>query len=136
MEREMETNLDSFFKTSKTKEQEGTWFPVTKDVQFKMKRFGGWNSKEIQKVVAAHHAPHSKQLALGILSEEKERQLHTKAFVESTIVDWSGIIIDGEAVPFSVELAVQTLVEMPDLLEALIKEASDKDNFKEDLGNS
>lgn len=132
----METNLDGLYKTNRDMETEGNWFEVADGVAFKIKRFGGYNSPEIKKAVAKYHKPHALMISKGLLPDAKEREIHTRAFVESSIVDWKGITIGDEVAEFTVDKAVEMLVGLPDLVEVLMQEASNFENYREELGNS
>lgn len=132
----METNLDALYKTDKGHETEGIWMEISPDVGFRLKRFGGYNSPAIKKVMANYNKRFARQIDNGTLPEDVERKIYTKAFVKSTMTDWKGIEINGQLEDFTVDKAVEMLVGLPDLLEVLVTEASKAENYKEDLGNS
>jgi hypothetical protein len=132
----MKTNLDSAFKTDTTLETDGIWFEIQDGVKFKCRRFGGMNTQKVKASSSKYFKPFLKQIELGTLSEEKSREITIKSFVESCLVDWSGVEIDGQVAPFSVESAYKLLIELPALAETLIKYSSEMNPYKEELGNS
>lgn len=139
----MKSNLDSLFKTDKGQELSGVWFLVTETAGFLVKRWGGANSKEIQKKLAKYYKPHARLIESGAMEEATARKILLKVFVESCIMDWKGIEIDGEIRKFDKTLVVDFLMELPDLADALIQYAGDISNFKEEdsegleeMGNS
>jgi hypothetical protein len=132
----MKTNLDSAFKTDTSLEIEGVWFEIQDGVKFKCRRFGGMNSQKVKAISAKYLKPFLKQIELGTLSEQKSREITVKSFVESCLVDWSGVVVDGVEAPFTVESAIKLLVELPALAETLIKYSGEMNPYKEDLGNS
>lgn len=132
----MKTNLDAFYKTDKKNELEGIWFDISDDVGFRIKRFGGFNAPSVKAASAKYYKPYARQLKAGTLPVEKEREVMIKTFVDSAIIDWTGIEIDGKLVEFSKEACTNLLLELPDLAEALIEYATQFEHFKEDLGNS
>lgn len=132
----MKTNLDQFYKTDKKLETEGIWFNISEECGFLMRRFGGFNSTEVKKAMAKYYKPYAKMIKAGTLPAEKENLVMVKTFVESSIIDWRGVEIDGEEADFSFDNAVKLLTELPQLADTLIEYASSYESFKEDLGNS
>lgn len=132
----MKSNLDGNFKTDKDFETEGIWIAVNEEVEFKVSRFGGFNSSAIKKAVAKYHQPHAHAIKAGRLPQEEEMKIMTKVFVESSISDWKGVEIDGADTPFSKDACIELLCGLPDLTEVLMKEASEQANYREELGNS
>ena len=131
----MKSNLDSFFKTNELAEKEGNWFLITDTAGFLIRRFGGYNSPNVKMAMAKYHKPYARQIQAGTFSDEKQIEIMTKVFVESSIVDWKGIEIEGKDTPFSKEACTELLISLPDLAETLLQYASESNNFKEDLGN-
>ena len=132
----MKTNLDSIFKTDEEMEKTGIWFMVKDDVGFLVKRFGGKNSTQVKAALAKHSKQYARQIEAGTMEVEKEKEIMTKVFVESSLIGWQGIIIDGSPAEFSKEKAVQLLLELPELADKLISHATTSSNYREDVGNS
>jgi hypothetical protein len=132
----MKTNLDGLFKNNQSFEKDGVWFMINETTGFLIRRFGGMNSTQIKKALAKHYKPYASQIQNDTLSDEKSREIMTRIFVESSLVDWKGVEIDGSDTPFSVEMATKFLTNLPDLCDALRDYASDSKNYREDLGNS
>lgn len=132
----MQTNLDKFYKNSEAYETKGIWFDISNDLGFHIKRFGGFNSPAIKLALAKYYKPYSRQVEAGTLSLEKEKEIHTKVFVESCVIGWKGVEIDGKIAEFSQDLALKFFLSLPELTESLIAYATDAKNYREDLGNS
>jgi hypothetical protein len=132
----MKTNLDTLFKTSDSMETTGIWMTVSEDVGFLVKRFGGYNTPKVKAATAKYYKPYARLIENGTIAPEKEKEIMTKIFVESSLMDWKGIEIDGKPAPFSKEVATEFLLSLPELAESLLSYASDSKNYKEDLGNS
>ncbi|MCK5883235.1 MAG: hypothetical protein KAG61_06065 [Bacteriovoracaceae bacterium] len=132
----MASNLDGKFKTDKDFEKSGIWIAVNEEVEFRVSRFGGFNAPAIKKAIAKYHKPHTLAIKAGRLPAEEELLIMTKVFVESSITDWKGVEVDGEVVDFSISACVDLLSGLPDLTEVLMKEASEQENYREELGNS
>lgn len=132
----MQSNLDKFFKNDENLESGGIWMEVDEGVKFLVKRFGGFNSSQVKSALAKHYKPYARQVELGTLPLKKEREIQNRVFVESCLLDWKGIVLDGKEAPFNKEDAVKLLTQLPELSDALVTYASDAKNYKEDLGNS
>lgn len=132
----MKTNLDTVFKTNKLSEKEGQWFDVTDEISFFMKRFGGTNSQSVKAAMAKHYKKYAKMVQAGTLPASKEQEILYKAFIESSMISWKGVEIDGELKDYSDDDCLKLFLELPDLADTLIDYASNFDSFKEDLGNS
>jgi hypothetical protein len=131
----MKTNLDKAFKNNDGLEKDGIWMEISEGVGFLVGRFGGFNSPKIKTALAKHYKPYARQVENGTLSSEKEREISTKVFVESCVIGWKGIEIDGKIAEFSKEAAIQLLTSLPELNDALVQYATDTKNYREDLGN-
>lgn len=133
---EVKSNLDGLFKTDKKQESEGIWFEIQDGIKFKVKRFGGMNNQSAKGALAEYHKPYAAVIASGTLPDEKNLEISVKVFVKACMVDWAGVQLDGKDVEFSFDNAVKLLTSLPELTQVLIQHASDKDNYKVDLGNS
>ncbi len=132
----MKTNLDKFFKTNSDLEKSGIWFEISDTTGFLLNRFGGMNSDKVKAMMAKYYKPYARQIENGTMDPKKEKEIMVKVFVESSVLDWKGVEIEGVDTPFSKETAVEFFVELPELAEALMSHAMDFKNYKEDLGNS
>jgi hypothetical protein len=132
---EFKTNLDTAFKTNSELEMDGVWFSTTETTSFKCRRFGGVNTQKVRSASAKYFKPYSKQIDANALSDEKQRELTVKAFVEACLVDWRGVEVNGKELPFSIENAVKLLTALPALTDTLIKYTTEMDSYKEVLGN-
>lgn len=135
----MKTNLDKLFKTNEHYESEGIWMEISDETAFKVRRFGGNHNTAFKEAYARHMKPHLRSLENGTMSHKKENTILTKFFVESCLIDWRGVVINGEEASFSKEAAYKLFERLPDLLKAIIEEAKNRENFLEeqleDLGN-
>lgn len=130
----MKSNLDGIFKRDTTLEREGVWFEVSSGTQFLLRRFGGSNI-EVKKAMLKFYKPYAKLIEKNLLPESKEKEVYVKAFVDSSLIDWKGVEIEGEEAPFTFDNAVKLLVSLPELTEALMEHSQDQSNFQEEVGN-
>lgn len=132
----MKTNLDKEYKNNEKEEKEGIWFDIKEGVGFLVRRFGGYNSPKMKAAIAQHLKPYSYQIQKETLDHKKEIEIYTKLFVDSCVVDWKGIEIDGKIEEFSKDRCTELLIARQELLKDLIKYSEDSKNYREELGNS
>ena len=130
----MKSNLDKHFKQDNSLEQNGVWFELENGVKFLIRRFGGSNT-EVKKAMVKYYRPVAKLIEKNLMPPEKEKEVVSKAFIKSCIIDWEGVEIDGELRPFDFDTAVQLFSSLPELLETLMEYAQDSENYREDVGN-
>lgn len=135
----MKTNLDKIFKTSAVIEKSGVWLDISEETGFLVRPFNK-NNPNIKSAMAVHFKPHQRQIEMGTLDPSKEAEINAKVFVNSCLIDWKGVEIDGVDTPFSKEVAIKFLVSLPELFETLMSYAQDYKNYQEiedeTLGNS
>lgn len=131
----MKTNLDSMFKTNETLEDLGVWFDLSEKTGFLVRRFGGSNAPRIKASVAKIYKPYTRQVETGTLDPAKEKELEVRVLVDTCILGWRGVEIDGVDAKFEKELAVKFFLALPELANTLTKYATDVSNYKDDLGN-
>lgn len=56
-----------------------------------------------------------------------------RALADNVLLDWSGIIIDGEERPYTKELGYQVLLNYPKIREFVVEKAAEPATFKEVL---
>jgi|AntRauTorcE11897_2_1112592.scaffolds.fasta_scaffold00704_9 hypothetical protein len=132
----MKTNLDNIYKTDSSMEKDGIWFAITDETQFLVRRFGGANAQKVKQATAKYYKPFARQVENGTMSAEKEKEILVRSFVESCLVDWKGVEIDGEEQKFEKEKAIELFCNLPDLFESIYEYATATSSYREDLGNS
>lgn len=135
----MKTNLDKFFKTDSNLQKTGVWFDIDDKTGFLVIPINS-NNKNWRQMYAQSTKPYVRQMELGTMDPAKEIEITCRVFVETALLDWKGVEIDGVDIPYSKEAARKFLNSMPTLLDALIKYAMDNKNYLEDaneaVGNS
>lgn len=131
----MKSNLDSLFKSDSNLEKDGVWFKVSEDVSFLIRRFGGSNSQKVKLALAKYHKPKARLIELDQLSIEETAVIMAKVFCDACLVDWKGVEIDGQEVPYTFENGVDLFTKLPELFQTLHSYSSGFESFKEDLGN-
>ena len=135
---EIKSNLDSIFKRNTEVEKDGVWFVIGEEpheISFRMKRFGGDNNHSLRAALAKHYKPYARLIENDTLPESKGHEISVKVFVDTCLTDWKGVEINGVQEAFSKEAAVKLLIALPELFDKLKVYASDRSNFREDVGN-
>lgn len=131
----MKTNLDKFYKNDENLEKNGVWFDIADDVGFLIKPFRASNP-QVKASLAKYHKPYARQIEAGTLDAEKALDINIRLFVNSCLVDWRGVEIDGVITKYSHEIAMPFFKSLPDLFFTLWEHAQDFKNYREELGNS
>ena len=133
----MKTNLSKAYATDKNLEQEGKWFQVAEGVEFKLKRMGGSNATEVNRIRAKIIKPHLRLIEKNLLDKDVEKGLYIKVFIEACLVNWKGLLDDNDQeIPFTREFAQELFKDTPDLFDYVVDLTNDNESYKEDLGKS
>lgn len=147
------SNLRKMFGTSSTLEQSGVVIDygpnedlppgpdgVRPSMQFRVARAGGANLNH-KKSVTKQIAPHKRAVQIGALSVELAQKIDREAWLESCLLGWDNVTLDGEKLDFTRENADRLFAELPELYNALREESNNISLFREDeleadVGNS
>ena len=124
-------DIRKLFGVNKAKESEGAWCPIGGGIEVRVKRAGQSNNEfaaEQMKMLK----PFSKQIAMNTMDMDVLRQINAKLFAKHIIVDWRGVSIDGEAIPFSPAKFLEFAIEMPDFFSDVFAAATELQNFQDD----
>jgi len=132
----MKSNLDVMYKNNPVLEKEGIEFIVSEKISFTVRRWMGLHSFEVKKKLAHKHSPFVRQIEAGTLSEEKSKEIIISLFVDTCVVSWKGVEIDGVEKEFNRDDCIKLFTSLPDLCDSLLAYASDTKNYREELGNS
>lgn len=130
----MKTNLDSLYMLDEDLTEGGVWFRITDTIRFRVAHFDA-DTQRVRKVAMRVAGPHKHSIRLNTLSDDVAMDINVRTFVESCVLDWEGIEIDGEAVPFSKEDCIKLLKKRVKLFRDLEEYASSMVHYREELGN-
>ena len=123
-------DIRKLFGVNKAKEAEGSWCPIGGGIEVKVKRAGQAN-KEFAAEQMKMLKPFSKQIAMNTMDMDILRQINAKLFAKHVIVDWRGVSIDGETIPFTKEKFIEFANEMPDFFSDVFAAATELQNFQD-----
>jgi hypothetical protein len=138
----MKTNLTALYKTDKSFEKDGIWMAVGNGVEFKVRRFGGENSVSVAKAMAKFNKPYAAKMQSNSMTQEETNLVDAQILAEALISDWKGIKDDnGVELECTFQNVVSVLAELPELMAALMRNATDFNKYKvefdqEEVGNS
>ena len=122
-------DLRKAFGTNHELEQKGVWIAYDDSCAFLIGRIGGSNDTFSRRVNALLK-PHRHQVQADTLPPEKYQSIAMAAFVETVLLDWKGVELDGEELPFTKENALKLFRELPDLFNDLFNQAKSTANFR------
>lgn len=94
------------FRTNKEWELNGVWVDLGDGAQVKVARHGNPNHK---RVVRELLKPYKQQVRNETLSDEIAERIQKDALIECLLLDWRGIELDGEELPFNRENVAKAL---------------------------
>lgn len=109
-------------------------------MQFRVARAGGANQAH-SKALTQLTKPHRRAIQLGQLSNELAKSIDRQAWLETCLLGWSNITLDGQLLEFSRENAERLFTALPDLYADLREQSNNMSLYREemleaDLGNS
>jgi len=134
----MALDIKKEYTFDKDAETNGVWFDLGGGAWLKVARAGNDNwQKEYQKIDRRVRA----KLENDNLGQKQADDIISKVIAKSILLDWRGIAIDGEEIPYSVEKAHELLYNYPDFRGEVMGMARNEERFKkesieDDLGNS
>ena len=145
-------SLSKLFKTNSNMEREGILVDYGPNddlpevdgkrptMQFRVARAGGANQAH-NKAVERLIKPHKRAVQTGNLSNELAKTIDRTAWMETCLLGWSNITLNGQVLDFSKENADALFAELPDLYADLREQSNNASLFRDevleaDLGNS
>jgi hypothetical protein len=124
-------DLGQLFGTSSRLETEGVDLHLGGDCYITIRRAGGSNRAFLE-TFRRVTAPHRRAIERGTLDPDTDDELGIKIFAEAIIVEWRGVVVNGQAVEFSKEAFVRVMHELPDLWRLIRDEARNASNFRDE----
>ena len=117
------------FKTDTQKEVDGIWFEVGNGGRVKLARM---NNPQYLERMQQLTKPHSLEIRRGTIDTDVLDKIIAQCLAEKVILDWEGLVLYGEPVPYSVERVTEILLDssLKDFREFLVNEARSSDNFR------
>lgn len=141
-------SLSKLFKTDSNLERAGIFvdygpneeLPGKPAMRFKIARAGGANQAH-NKAVERLIKPHKRAVQTGNLSNDLAKSIDRTAWLETCLLGWENISLDGEVLEFNKENAERLFTALPDLYADLREQSNNMSLFREevleaDLGNS
>lgn len=125
------------YKTDETKTNEGVAIKLHEAENedgtiptFYLARMSSTN-KAYQKAMEAKTRPYRRQIELGTMSEETAIKINVDVFCETILKGWENVNNEhGQPLPFSKQIAVKLMTDLPDVLDRLTAEAKNIENFR------
>jgi hypothetical protein len=127
----MALNIIRDTKTNHSAETEGVWVDYQSGSRLLLARFENEKAQtyRIESFRENESVIKGKDL---VKADEKAREISTKALAKFVLLGWEGIVDDnGEAVPYSEELAYHYLTESRDFARDVIFESNQREKYLE-----
>ncbi len=116
------------FKTDEQAEVEGVWVPLSATARVKLARVG---NPRYQSCLKRLSLPYIKPgMRMSDIPEETYQAITKEAVAEAILVDWDGVIREGEVVAYSKEMALSAL-QMKDFFELVLAAANSMETYRE-----
>jgi hypothetical protein len=130
-------DLRKAFGVDATLEREGFELHLGGGAYITLARAGGGNVR-YERAVTKHLAPHRAARDAGTLENAMADTILHNVYADAVVLDWRGIELDGEPLPYSRDNAYKLLHELPDLWRIVQDAAGKLANFRQaevqDLG--
>lgn len=115
------------FKTDKQAEEEGTWVPLSATARLKIARIG---NPRYALALKRCSQPYVKPgMRLTDVDDETYTTITKHAVAEAILLDWEGVLRDGQPLPYSKEAAIDAF-EMKDFYELVLNLATSMETFR------
>lgn len=123
-------DLFELFSTNRESEEEGVWVELNAKTAFKVRAF---NAKAVGDLRDKLMKPYQTLVRANIpIPDEKNEEIGLKVISGAVLVDWRGVVIAGEEVPFSIDAAYDLLKKLPKLANFIASNAMETANFREE----
>jgi hypothetical protein len=125
-------SLYNLFETNEDRELDGfdlIIYDGDVEIKFVLARAGGSNRKFANRLQALTR-PYQRSMENGTMPEDKAAALMAQAIAETIILDWENVADrNGDMMEYSPARAKQLLIDLPDLRQIIMEEASKASNF-------
>lgn len=122
------TTLHDQYDTDERLETDGVWNQMGKELRIKIARA---RNPEYVKMFNRRARPHQHAMRNNTLSEDVAEQLMLDVEARTILVDWDGLKdADGNAVPYSPEMARDLLHAMPEFRRHVLELAEEIGNYQ------
>jgi len=119
------------FGTVKAMETEGFDLQFGPDTVVRIARAGGANVR-YENAMRKHSEPYRRAIAAGTLDDDLAQKLWQRIYAESIVLGWSGVEIDDEPIPYTVDNAIRLFNELPEFWRIVREEATKLANFRQE----
>lgn len=124
-------NIATAFAIDTDKAEQGAWFPLTKDISVKLRRF---KSEASQKARIEYMKPYVGLTRRGQeLPDNVSVEILTKQMAKGVIVDWKGVKSGDVDLPCTFDNKVELLTALPELRDTIFTLAIEIESFKPEL---
>ncbi len=119
----------SRFKTDQKRCVEGVWVALDEETEIKIARY---NNPQFRELMQKKLAPYKTLVRANRLGEDLAEKIMVEAYVETILLDWKNLLVDGQKVPYSKETAKKILQDSKysDFRELVVQLSQDMELFR------
>lgn len=116
------------------KEVEGIWFNIDGETSILVARMYNPN---FNKLFEKESAPYRSTAKRGLLGNEKAEQIMSKVIASTVLLDWKGLQLNGEDLPYNTKNCIEILtnIKYAPFKQLVIDFAEDQANYREEAMN-
>ncbi len=121
----MKTSLDSSFKMNDKEKEDGKWFFVSDEVEFKVRSSFSDVATSVRRRLDSGFK--------GKIPIKVQEQITLRHISEGIVIDWRGLTVDGEpAGDYDPKVMEEMLSQMPSLVVTIAEISSSTESFQDD----
>jgi hypothetical protein len=132
MTAETENSLFAMFGASETDSEDGKWFPLSKAISVKVRRFKSKKSRTVRERIEAPHKRINK--FGGKISDDVQNEITKEHMAEAILVDWKGVTDkEGKPVTYTKAAGLQFFTDLPEFMDHIATLSLDLDNYRDEV---
>ncbi len=118
-------DLQKMFGTDKKLEEQGVWVEIDEKSKIKVARLGNLKFREFSRKLQ-----NNAKIATKYKIDDFNQNDLVKLLANTILLDWEGIELNGEVLPYSIENAIKILTEFKDFTNLVVELANQMETFK------
>jgi len=110
--------------------ENGVWVDMGNDARIKVARM---NNKKYKRSIKTLSTPYKRMIQMNALPDDTAEQILNKAMAEAILLDWEGLKLNGEELPYNRDNAMKILSDpaLEDFRNVVMDISNDMELFRE-----
>jgi len=118
------------FATDAVAEESGVWINIDDGAQVRIARHG---NNTYNRLLRDLSEPYAMSIRQGNLDDDIANKIYIKAAARAILLDWKGILENGQAIAYSAEKAESFLFNYPDFRKLIEALSLERENFRKSV---